>query len=271
MNFVCFNGEIVSSDQPVFTAQNRSFRYGDGVFETIKVYKESIPFGTLHFERLFLSLRLLKIHFSFEEGYLQKMIMELCRKNGCIDLARVRLAVYRTEDDSAGFIIEAVPLGAEANSLNQKGLVIDLFPYARKSMDAFANLKSANFLPYVLAGLYAKENDLDDSLVLNCDNHICDTSRANIFLVKNKEIFTPALHQGCINGVMRRFFIDELKKQHFQIHQEVVTEGDLLAADEAFLTNAIYGMRWVKSFKQKEYVHELTSTLYQQLFSAIYK
>lgn len=270
MNFVCFNGEIISSDQPVFTAQNRSFRYGDGVFETIKVYKESIPFGTLHFERLFLSLRLLKMHFSFEAEQLEKMIRELCKRNGCTDLARVRLAVYRTEDNSAGFIIEAFPLGAEANSFNKKGLIIDLFPYARKSMDAFANLKSANFLPYVLAGLYAKENNLDDSLVLNSDNHICDTSKANVFLVKNKEIFTPALHQGCINGVMRRFLIDELKK-HFQIHQEEVTEGDLLEADEVFLTNAIYGMRWVKSFKQKEYGHELTGTVYQQLYSAIYK
>ncbi len=271
MKFVCFNGEISPSDQPVLTAQNRSFRYGDGVFETIKVYKGSIPFGTLHFERLFVSLRLLKIHFSFDEGQLEKMIVELCKKNECIDLARVRLAVYRNEDNTAGFIIEAFPLDAEANSFNKKGLILDLYPYARKSMDAFANLKSANFLPYVLAGLYAKENDLDDSLVLNCDNHICDTSRANIFLVKKKEIFTPALHQGCINGVMRRFLIDELKKQQFPIHQEELTEGDLLEADEVFLTNAIYGMRWVKSFKQKEYVHELTHTVYQQLLSTIYK
>lgn len=271
MKFVCFNGDISLSHQPVLTAQNRSFRYGDGVFETIKVYKESIPFGTLHFERLFLSLRLLKMHFSFDEGHLEKMIMELCKKNGCSELARVRLAVYRHEDNSAGFIIEAFPLDAEANSFNKKGLTLDLYPYARKSMDAFANLKSANFLPYVLAGLYAKENNLDDSLVLNCDNHICDTSKANIFLVKNKEIFTPALHQGCINGVMRRFLIDELKKQHVPIHQEGLTEEDLLQADEVFLTNAIYGMRWVKSFKQKEYVHELTYTVYQQLFSTIYK
>jgi branched-chain amino acid aminotransferase len=271
MAFVCFNGKIVAADQPLFSSQNRSFKYGDGVFETIKVYKGKVLLSNLHFERLFTSLQLLMIKHELTDIYLGKTIIELCQKNDCSNLARVRLAVYREENGNAGFVIEAIPLMRDANSWNEKGLTIDLYPYARKSKDAFANLKTANFLPYVLAALFAKENGLDDSIVLNSDNHICDSSKANIFLVKNGEIFTPALHQGCVNGVMRRFLIDELKKLKYKIYQQEITEDDLLNADEVFLTNAIIGMCWVGSFRKKNYVNSISSIIYGQLLSAIYQ
>lgn len=270
MGFVCFNGTIVT-DQPIFSVHNRSFKYGDGTFETIKVYKEKILLSNLHFERLFSSLKLLKIKYAFNETYLSKKIIELCKKNNCSDLARVRLAVYRDENGDAGFVVEALPLIDGADGWNKKGLAIDLYPYARKPKDAFANLKSANFLPYVLAALHAKENDLDDSIVLNSDNHICDSSKANIFLIRNGELFTPALHQGCVNGVMRRFLIDELKKLNYKIHQQEITEDDLLNADEVFLTNAIIGMHWVGFFRKKNYVNSISSIIYGQLLSATHQ
>jgi branched-chain amino acid aminotransferase len=269
MNYVCFNGKIVSADRTLFGAQNRSFKYGDGVFETIKVCNRRIPLAELHFERLFLSLKLLKIVASFNSAQLSEEIIGLCEKNNCPELARVRLAVYRNEDHSAGYVMEALPLSSEINLLNKSGYTIDIYPYARKSKDAFANLKTANFLPYVLAGIHAQENQLDDCIVLNSDNDICDTSKANIFLVKDKEIFTPALHQGCVNGVMRRFLIDGLKRLDFTIYQQTIQEEDLFHAEELFLTNAVFGMRWVKSFREKKFTDTITAEIYRQLVSPI--
>lgn len=271
MDFVCFNGEIRDARQPLFTAQNRSFRYGDGVFETMKVHRGKAPLATLHFERLFLSLNLLGLRPRFSGEELGKHIMETCEKNGCAGLARVRLAVYRTDENQAGFVIEAGALSDDANKLNEKGWVIGLYPYARKSTDALANLKSANFLPYVLADRHAKENGLDDCLVLNCDNRVADASKANIFLVKKGEIFTPALHQGCVSGVMRGFLIDGLKKTDFPVHQQEIKEADLLEADEVFLTNAIYGMRWVACFKEKEYSNTLAAFIYRKILATLYE
>ena len=61
MNFICFNGEMIK-DVAVFTAANRGFRYGDGVFETIKVFHQKIVLEEFHFDRLFTSLLLLKIN-----------------------------------------------------------------------------------------------------------------------------------------------------------------------------------------------------------------
>ena len=189
MDFVCFNGRFFSSGEPLFTAGNRSFRYGDGLFETMKIYKGRILFEAFHFDRLLLGLKMLQIKNCSNAGYLASLISELCTKNNCTDLARVRLAVFRNEQGNAEFIIEAFPLSPDVNQWSENGLTIDIYPYSRKSPDAFSNLKTANFLPYVLAENFAKEEGLDDAVVLNAFNLICDSSKANIFLIKDKEVF----------------------------------------------------------------------------------
>lgn len=220
-------------------------------------------------ERLFLSLKLMEIRVpaAFTKEHLSERILSLCVHNGCIQSARVRLAVYRNEANEAEYVIEAIPFSTEPLRWNEEGYVIGLYPYARKNADAFANLKTANFLPYVLAARYAMEKGLDDTLVLNAAGNICDSSRANIFLVKRGEVHTPALHQGCINGVMRRFVDEGLKRQRIVLHQDEISETDLLDADEVFLTNALIGIKWVRQFKEKTYHHSLTYDLFQALFS----
>lgn len=264
---ICFNGTFFPANAPLLSAGNRGFNYGDGVFETMKVFKGNLLLSTLHFERLFTSLQLLGIKptAAFTKEELLKNILELCRQNSCETSARIRLAVYRTHDGNAGYLLEAIPLSKEPNQWNEAGLTIALYPYARKSMDAFANLKSANYLPYLLAGAYAKENSVDDALVLNANDYLCDSSKANIFLLKGNEVFTPALHQGCINGVMRRVVIEEVKKLGYVLKQEAVSEEDLVTADEVFLTNAIQIIRWVKNYHEVQY----SCTHSRQIFNAV--
>lgn len=266
---VCFNGDFFPADAPLLPVQNRSFKWGDGVFETMKVFRGKLLLEALHFERLAVSLRLLGIKAveSLEQQHLAAKILELCRLNNCLPSARVRLAVFRQDDGSAGYSIEAIPLPETTNGWQEEGLEIVLYPFARKSMDAFANLKSANYLPYVLAQQYAAEKGVDNALVLNAQNFLCDSSKANIFLVRGKNIYTPALHQGCINGVMRRVVLEECKKLGYRLFQDEVEESALLAADEVFLTNAIQVIRWVRQYKTAVY----TSTETRRIYEAVAK
>ncbi len=270
MNFVCHNGEFFEDNALLLSVQNRGFKYGDGVFETMKVVNGELPLAPLHFERLFLSLSILKMDVPAEmnEGNLLKNIFQLCERNKCPSLGRVRLTAYRNEQNQALYVIEAIPLTADVTRLNEEGLIIDIFPYAKKSCDTFSNLKTANFLPYVMAGLYAGEKNLDDCIVLNTENNICDTSRANIFIIKGNELFTPALHQGCINGVMRRHVIEQLKRLQYVVHQKEIQQDDLLQADEMFLTNAVYGIRWVRQFKDKTFGCSVITKIYSDVFKS---
>jgi len=270
MDCVCFNEKFLSASEALFTGQNRGFRYGDGVFETMKVYQSKILLEQFHFDRLFLSLKMLQIEHLLNSSKVSKLILELCQKNNCADLARVRLAVFRNSENKAEFVIEAFSLSKEASQWNEKGLTVDIYPYARKNPDAFSNLKTANFLPYVLAEIFAKESGFDDAIVLNVLNNLCDSSKANIFLIKKNEIFTPALHQGCISGVMRRLLLDKLKKNNYRVHQQEISIQDLSDADEVFLTNSIYDLRWVEKFREKVYALEQSFSIYQRIIRPLY-
>ena len=270
---VCVNGEFFPADTPLLTVQNRSFKWGDGVFETMKVFRGKLLLEDLHFERLFVSLQLLQIDktASFTQENLVSQLLDLCSQNHCLQHARIRLAVFRNDDNSAGYSMEAVPLEEGVGRWQQQGLTLSLYPFARKSMDAFANLKSANFLPYVLAQRYALENGVDDALVLNAKNNLCDSSKANLFLIKGRSIYTPALHQGCVNGVMRRVVIEEVKKMGFRLHLDEVDEQQLLAAEEVFLTNAIQVIRWVETYKEATYGCEQTQKIFANITATIFQ
>jgi branched-chain amino acid aminotransferase len=267
MPLVCYNGAFLPDDQPVLLVNNRGYKWGDGLFETIKVHKEQLLLKSFHFDRLLTSIKLLQIHQTFTLHELEQNIVALCAKNDCLNLARVRLAVYRDQENNTSYSIEAIPLDQSVMQWNEQGLTIDIYPYSRKACDVLANLKTANYLPYVMASRYAEEQGLQECLVLNAFNHVCDASKANVFVIKDSEVYTPSLEQGCINGVMRRFLLQELKAKGWKVKQGELTEELLLQADECFLTNAIQGIRWVSQYREKQFASHLTKQIFDTILS----
>ena len=272
MNSVCINGKIVFADKPVLMADNRGYRYGDSLFETMKIIGGQIMLEPFHFERLFTGMALLKYPVP---GYLtpEKLrddIILLCEKNNCASLARVRLSVSRGNgglfdpDQGLQYLIECWPLTSSVNQLNENGFVIGIFPDARKSTDIFSNLKSGNFLPYTMAAQYAKANQLNDCLVLNTEGNIADASIANIFIIKDDFIYTPSLKDGCVNGVVRRYLLENLDAWGYRVEEMPLSPALILDADEIFLTNAVNGIRWVKQMENKIYGNQLVKEIYNR-------
>jgi branched-chain amino acid aminotransferase len=222
-----------------------------------------------HFDRLFSGLKLLHITPVFTSDDLLAAVAPLCKQNDCTGLARVRIAVYRDDTNNASYLIEATGLAAGKLQWNERGWRVLLYPFARKSCDAFANLKSANYLPYVMAGQYATAHSVDECLVLNAYNRICDGSKTNLFYVKKDAVFTPALSEGCVAGVMRRAVIEHLKKLGYSVHQQTVSEEDVLLADAVFLTNAIEGVRWVQYVGEREYEYGDLKKWHAELFASL--
>jgi len=263
----------------VLMIDNKNYRYGDGLFETMKVVTKKIALERYHFERFFSSLEILrfKIPGLLTIERLQHEIGSLCEKNRCEALARVRLTVFRGNGgvfeslDDFQYTIECWPLDESINRLNENGLLIDIFPDARKSCDKFSNIKSANYLPYIMAARHAKEHQLNECLVLNVYERIADATIANIFLIKDETMITPPLAEGCVNGVMRRFIIEKIQTGdlEWKFEERGISVKDLQQADEVFLTNSISGIRWVKGFRDKIYTNLHTKTIYKALFQTI--
>jgi aminodeoxychorismate lyase len=256
------NGKLFAENETYLSINNRSFRYGDGFFETIKLIDEKIKLKELHFKRILQSLQTLGFtlpkHFSFEN--LEQQILELAKKNEHHILGRIRINFFRknadlfnVENNEPDILIQSFSLNPTVNTVNQNGLVIDIYPTAKKSCDVFSNIKTNNYLPYTMAAIWAKKNKLNDALVLNCHNNIADSCIANVFIVKNKMIKTPALIQGCVNGVMRKHIITTLQQNNINVLETTISIEDIATADEIFLTNAIKEIMWVKQCGDNNY------------------
>lgn len=277
MNHICFNGKILNAEEPVLMASNRGYRYGDGLFETMKMVSGKIQLASFHFERLFSGLSLLDflIPKLLSQQKLEQEVIHLCEVNKCTALARIRLSFFRgngglyDDDKNVQYLIECWPLNETVNKLNENGLVLDVYPDAKKNCDKFSNLKSANFLPYSLAANYAKKNKLNDCIVLNTNGTIADSTIANIFIVKDGIVFTPGLDQGCINGVMRRHLLSAMQKAGEQIREAALTVEDVLGADEFFLSNAINGIRWVRQCGNSIYGNVKAIGIYNRFIQTI--
>src|SRR5688572_631686 len=139
MKSICFNGKLLPADAPILHAENKGYRYGDGLFETMKVVKGQISLGNFHFERLFKGLEILryKIPSLISPEWLQREINFLCKENKCEKLARVRLSVSRgngglgDDTDELQYLVECWPINEAGNLLNENGYTIDVFPDAR--------------------------------------------------------------------------------------------------------------------------------------------
>lgn len=277
--FICLDGKIRNAAEPVLMANNRGFRYGDALFETMRMVAGNIPLLSLHMERLFTSIRLFRytIPKHFTPQLLLTYIETLCRKNWCEQAARIRLTVFRGHGgifeniDAFNYLIECWPLNAAAQSFNENGLVTAVFPDAHKSCDLFSNSKTANYLPYVMAALYAKRHQLNECFILNEKGHIADGTISNLFFIHQNIIYTPALTEGCVAGVMRKFLINKLQQSGLVVKETAVKLQDLENADELFLTNAVAGIKWVKLCGNTVYRNEQTAAFYKKFIQPVFQ
>jgi branched-chain amino acid aminotransferase len=274
MTWFSYNGKIFKSDALITGPDNRGLRYGDGLFETMKMKQGQLILEDEHFARLWKGMQVL--HFSipkyFTPDLLQQEILNLANKNQHALNARVRITVFRGNgglydvvDNVPHYIIQTWPLPEHNGELNNNGLDLGIYTAVKKSCDILSNLKTNNYLPYVMAAWEAKKQKWNDVIILNTFGRICDASIANIFLIKDEVICTPALSEGCVAGVMRKHVLQQLTTAGFTWAEKEITVEELLDADEVFLTNAIYNMRWVKAINEKKF----TAATIQKIYSAI--
>jgi branched-chain amino acid aminotransferase len=277
--FFMFDGKYFPNSTPVIGPDNRAFRYGDGIFETLRVAWGKIPLKPYHFKRCFDGMKLMgfDIPVLFTPENLEKNILELCRKNGHLESARVRInffrgdgGLYDPESHRLHYIIQTWALPENYKELNNNGLELTTYTLGRKSCDTLSNLKSNSALIYVLAAKFAKDQKCNEALVLNSYNNIADATIANVFWIKAGEIFTNPLSEGIVAGVMRQYIIDSLKQQGIIIFESPVNAEQIATADEIFMTNALYGIRWIGAYAGKNFSMEKTNLLYQEIVNPLF-
>ena len=272
--YLLFNDEYHAVDAPVLTTSNRGFKFGDGLFESMRMINQKLQFADLHADRLAAGMKALKIdgHALMDDYFLRQKTADLAKKNRWNGNVRFRLSVYRQgagvytpESNKSGYVLEGIPLKSIAYELNSKGLIIDVFDEMTKSIDKLSNFKTSNALLYVMAGLFKTQNRLDEAIILNQSGFLCESISSNIFVVYDKQIYTPALTEGCVGGVMRSTIMQICKMNDIPLIEAQISPEVLKEAEEVFITNATQGIQWIMGYGRKRYFNEFSKYLNEKL------
>jgi branched-chain amino acid aminotransferase len=245
----------------------------------MRLVEGKIPLAAFHFQRLFHTLEALQFTWPsfFTPDHIVAQIKELATKNSHQKDARIRLTIFRgngglydPENLKANWLIQSWSMEQLPANMHENGLELGIFTGGFKAADAFANLKTNNFLLYSQAALYAKQQHWNDALVLNHKGSIADATIANFFLVKGNEAITPPLSDGPLAGVMRRYLLEQLPTYGYEISEQTISPDMLVDADSAFLTNAVFGIRWIKSIGEKTYEPTMPAAVYKNIIYPLF-
>lgn len=231
----------------------RAFVYGDLLFESMLVQNNQIEHAQKHYERLINSAHILKMELpqNFDFEHFKNAIYQAIQNSSLINkkdcrarfiLHRNSLGFYLPEANLTDYIIETFELADNWKEQALKTKKVGVFNEQKKAIGPYSNLKTGNALIYVMAKLWAKENGLDDALILNQNGNIIEAASSNIYWKKNNQIYTVPLNEGCIAGVSRQVFIENCALQNKLVMEQICTLNDLQNADEILMSNAGSGV-----------------------------
>jgi branched-chain amino acid aminotransferase len=270
---ILYNGQLVDSDAPILSANSRSYRYGDGFFESMRLIDGRLHFASRHLARIEKSILLL--HFSQPVGFVlgdfETWIESQCA-NLKVQNARIRCTFFREgqgfylpEESETHSILEIIPTDLVGYPLNVVGLALGNFKELTKNSNYLSVLKTTSSLIYVMAGIHAREKSYDELVLYNEMGRVCEGISANIFGVTGEFIITPPISEFCIDGVMRRVVIELAQEYGYVVIERPLGEVELSSCREIFFTNASKGIQWVGDFMGKRLSNTTSRVLSERL------
>jgi branched-chain amino acid aminotransferase len=244
-----YNNTFVEDSLPLVNADNRSCRYGDGLFESMVAFDGIVPLLPYHYERMQRSSEILMMHMPSYVNFdwFKATVSDLLVRNR-ITNARLRVQVTRADGglympmtNEVNMLITCTPM--PENIFQWSSINATFSPY-RVDTGVLSNLKTTSKIQYVMSALHADKVGAKESCVFYNKRTRGVAIQSNVFLIKGDIIMTPALTNGGVNGVMRRYVIGQLEKTHKVVQSDVLM-SDIDEADEIFLTNAVRGIQSV--------------------------
>ena len=252
-----YNGQVLDQFPNSLQQTQRALFYGDGLFESIRMFESQMPLLPRHWARLSAGLSALGIELlaKYDRDFFQKEIEKVATGN-----ARIRLMIWRSpgglylpETNMAQFLISTQVLKQAHFEALVDGITLGLAEGPRLPIDAFSNFKTLNSARYVAAAREAAARGWDDALLLNSRERICEASSSNVFWWEGDTCCTVPLSEGCVEGVMRSCLLERAAASGYAVQEKAITFTQLQAADEIFLSNAIRGIVPVRIFAGRKY------------------
>lgn len=272
---VNFNGNLLSDDTPFLNHTNRGLRYGDSLFEAIRVVNGRIYFLEEHYLRLMSSMRIIRmeIPMEFTMEFLEAQIIKTLKGNDENKAYRVRFTVFRNDGglylpatNRISYCVEVKELDHPFYTISEAPYEVELFKDFYVNKDMLSNLKTNNRVLNVVGSIFAKENDFQNCLLINSDKMVVEALNGNVFVVSGNLIKTPPLQDGCLNGILRKKILEILDKSvSYQFQEASISPFELQKADEIFITNTISGIIPVYKYRKKVFINTVSRDLIGKL------
>lgn len=234
------DGNLVICKEPRVSCWDHGLLYGYGLFETMRVYRGKIFALKAHLQRLLSSCGQLAI--SIDQSL--DDLVSLARKFAAereVNNAALRLTVTRGDSDRGippGLFITARQLTYLPRHY-EEGFSAVTSPVRRNPTSPLVYHKTLNYMDNLLALEETRGAGAQEALFLNTNHRLAEGAISNLFFVRDGIIHTPAVTCGLLSGITRKTVIDLAAAMGYQAVEGEYALEDLLAAEEAFLTNSL--------------------------------
>jgi len=276
MSYLLINDELKKASEHELLL-NRGFLYGDGFFETMRVYDGMPLWLDLHQERIEMTLKNLKMKRSpfLEPRRFSRLIWDLIEANEVTN-GRLRLNVFRDADgyymptaNDVMIVAKAEQLDMPLYHLNIDGLYVDIAEQVEIHANYLNSVKSLGCQTQIMAAIEAKERGLDDLLIRNSKDNIAEAISSNIYLIRGNEAITPPMTEGAVFGIMRAVIQKRLPQIGLDLVIRPLTLADFTDAEEIWLTNSIKGIQWVAGLRKKRYYSDKAKLMTEVLQKSV--
>ncbi len=254
---VFLNGQFVPEEQAVVSVFDRGFLYGDGLFETMRVFNGRIFRWDQHLARLQRGLEFLNLNVSLNPGQLRGIAQRLVDENQLPD-SLLRLTISRGVG-KRGYS----PVGADKPTLvmsvhpaptlsTQNGWRVVISTVRLPAGEELATHKTCSKLPQILARMEADAAGADEALLLNTEDLVVEGASSNLFWLEGKQVCTPPLPAGILAGVTRAVVLEICRDLQIPTRESTVTAKQLPATQGAFVSLSSFGIVPISSLNGKE-------------------
>jgi len=241
------NGQYVSRDEPAVRADDRGVLYGDGFFDTLRLYRRAPLRLSQHLERLRRSCHRFSITLDLAEGEVSDVLAELLSRSGLAD-ASARITVTRgahagelglPASSHPTVIVEVRPLVLPPRQWYEEGVRLHVAPFPVSAQHPLAGHKSLNYFLFLAARDAARRAGADEALLLDPGGHVVEAATSNVFCVRAGSLRTPPLEPGALPGVTRRAILHRCAAQGLACREVPLPLAEVAKSDEVFLTNSV--------------------------------
>ena len=260
--YIYLNGKLVPSKGALISVFDHGFLYGDGIYETMRVYDRAIFKLHEHLQRLFRSASLIGLSIPLESDSLKISVYETLIANGFknayirVTVSRGRGAIGLDPDlcREPTTVIIAQEFKDYPQTFYNDGISLIIAETKRNLREAIdPRIKSLNFLNNILAKIEAKKRGAYEAVMLNASGKVTEGTISNIFFYKNGILCTPSPDCGILDGITRGIVIDLAKRADLRVKEGKFRKDDLYSADEVFITNTTTEVMPVSKIDDRRY------------------